>query len=257
MTSAYEVRDLRVRRDGRDIIDGISLDIGRGTVLALVGPNGAGKSTLLGALSGDLRPSAGSIRFLGQELRSWAPRVLARHRSILLQANEVSFAFTVRQVVEMGRSPWWGADDVAGDERFVAEALERTDTTHLLDRAFSSLSGGEKARVSLARVLAQNAEVVLLDEPTAALDLRHQEEVMALTRDLAAQGRSVIVVVHDLSLAAAFADDIALLDQGALVALGPPTDVLTPVRVGQVYRTEVVVHRADDQLVILPRRTRT
>lgn len=257
MNSAYEVRNLGVRLDRRDILANVSLDVSRGKVLALVGPNGAGKSTLLGALSGDLRPSAGSIRFFGQELRSWTPRALARHRSVLLQANEVSFAFTVRQVVEMGRSPWWGLDDVEGDERFIADALKRTDTAHLLDRAFSTLSGGEKARVSLARVLAQNAEVVLLDEPTAALDLRHQEEVMTLARDIASEGRTVIVVVHDLSLAAAFADEIALIDQGRLAALGPPGDVLTAERVEQVYLTKVAIHTVEGQIVILPRRTRT
>lgn len=169
-----------------------------------------------------MRPSKGTIRFLGQEFRSWHLRNLARHRSVLLQANEVSFTFTVRQVVKMGRSPWWGHDDVEADEYFITDALERTDTTHLLDRSFSTLSGGEKARVSLARVLAQNAEVVLLDEPTAALDLRHQEDVMTLARETATEGGTVVVVMHDLTLAAPYADEIALIDEGRLAAQGPP-----------------------------------
>lgn len=256
-TDAYALEGVNCRLGGREILSDVSLRIPRGKLLALAGPNGAGKSTLLGVLSGDLRPSGGSLDFLGQQIGAWEPAPLARHRAVLLQANDVSFAFSVRQVVEMGRSPWWGRTSADTDERIIGNAVDRTETRHLLDRAYTTLSGGEKARVSLARVLAQNAEVVLLDEPTAALDLRHQEEVMALARELARSGRTVVVVVHDLALAAAYADDIALVDHGRLVAHGSPEDVLTPARIAEVYGIDVVVGRVEGQLVVLPRREPT
>lgn len=242
---------------GVTILDDVSLDIRYGQVLALVGPNGAGKSSLLGIVSGDLAPASGEVTLDGRALASWTPRELARMRAVLLQANQVSFAFTAREVVEMGRSPWAGTPP-AGDDEIVDAAMSRTDVVHLAQRPFSALSGGEKARVSLARVLAQSTRVLLLDEPTAALDLRHQEEVLALARALAAEGRSVVVVLHDLSLAAAYADEIVMLDGGRIVGRGAPGDVITAERVEAVYRTPVrVIADPDSGLpVVLPRRPR-
>lgn len=256
MSAVYEVRDLSCRRGAREILHGVTLDVTAGRVLALVGPNGAGKSTLLAALSGDLATSAGSVSFLGKPLDAWSERELARHRAVLLQANEVSFAFTVREVVEMARSPWWGKGSADNDEAIVEQALETTDTLHLADRRFIALSGGEKARVSLARVLAQTTDVILLDEPTAALDLRHQEDVMSMARRLAAEGRTIIVVVHDLSLATAYADEVAVVDGGRLVAHGAPADVVTVDQVWQTYgvRVRIAVDPEDGQLMVIPRR---
>lgn len=255
MSPAYEVRDLVCRLGGRDIVRGVDLEVRSGEVLALVGPNGAGKSTLLGALCGDVAVAAGSIRFGGRDLSAWKPGDLARARAVLMQANQVSFPFTVREVIEMGHNPWIGHASAAEDEEAVTEAVALTDVAHLLDRPFPELSGGEKARASLARVLAQRTEVVLLDEPTAALDLRHQEDVMVVARRLAAQGRAVVVVLHDLSLAASRADRIAMIADGRIVSVGTPAEVLTPERVEAVYAIAVhVLADPDGHLAVIPRR---
>lgn len=255
-TAVITARGIRVRRDERVILSEIDLEVVPGEVLALVGPNGAGKSTLLSVLSGDLQPTGGTVELDGRSIGSFRPLELARRRAVLSQANVVSFPFRVIEIVQMGRSPWLRTAELADDQRAVLEAIRATDIEHLLDRRFTTLSGGEQARVSLARVLAQSTPVVFLDEPTAALDLRHQEDVMRLGRELASQGRAVVVVVHDLSLAGAYADRIALLDGGKLDAVGTPADVMTADRVGRVYGLDVQIHRlgASDRPIVLPLR---
>ncbi len=254
---AYALRDVGFRIGDATILEAITLDIAYGRVLALVGPNGAGKSSLLSILTGDARPSAGEVLLDGLPLCAWTARDLARTRAVLLQANQVAFSFTAADVVEMGRAPWIGSDLAEADEGAIADAMARTDVVHLAARAYPSLSGGEKARVSLARVLAQDTRIVMLDEPTAALDLRHQEDVLRVAHELAANGRAVVVVLHDLSLAAAYADDIAIIDGGRLVACGRPDDVLTEARVEAVYGTPVRVIADPDtgRPVVLPRRS--
>lgn len=217
-----EVRGVSCALGGRPVLHDVDLAVHPGTMTVVVGPNGAGKSTLLGALSGDVVPTAGAVHLDGTDLRSWATADLARRRAVLAQGNDVSFGFSVREVVTMGRHPWWRQADVADDERIVGESLALADVEHLADRAFRELSGGEKARVSLARVLAQDTEVVLLDEPTAALDLQHQESVMALAGRLARRGRTVVVVAHDLSLASAHADVLVVVDRGRVAAAAWP-----------------------------------
>jgi len=238
--------------DGQPILTDIDLDIRAGEVLALVGPNGAGKSTLLSVLSGDLRPTRGSVTVDGRDIRDIRHIELARLRSVLTQENQVSFPFTVTEVVEMGRSPWQRTSSRDDDERAIAEAIKATDVSHLATRRYTSLSGGEKARVSLARVLAQGTPTVFLDEPTAALDLRHQEEVMTTAAGLARSGRAVVVVVHDLSLAAAYADRVALVASGCLETAGTPAEVFTAERVGRVYGLPVEVVTQNERPVILP-----
>lgn len=249
-------RDVRLTRDGREILGGIDLDILPGEVLALVGPNGAGKSTLLSVLSGDQDPSEGMVELLGRPVGAYRPLELARRRAVLSQANAVSFPFRVIEIVQMGRSPWLRSAELADDQAAVLEAIRATDIEHLLGRRFTSLSGGEQARASLARVLAQRTPIVFLDEPTAALDLRHQEDVMRVARRLAADGRAVVVVVHDLSLAGAYADRIALLHNGRLDAVGTPHEVMTADRVGRVYGLAVQIHRVGDseRPIVLPLR---
>lgn len=242
---------------GVTLVEDVTMDVRYGEVLALVGPNGAGKSTLLGLLAGDLAPTAGTVSLDDRVLHEWSPKELARARAVLLQANQVAFSFTAQQVIEMGRAPWIGTDRSDDDPRAIDAAIAATDVRHLTSRAFPTLSGGEKARVSLARVLAQDARVVLLDEPTAALDLRHQEDVLRIARTLATEGRAVIVVLHDLSLAAAYADEVTILAQGRLIAHGSPDEVLTAERVESVYDTPVRVFRDEDtgRPIIIPRRS--
>jgi iron complex transport system ATP-binding protein len=251
--NAITVRGVRVLLGGSAVLDGVDLDVAYGRVLALVGPNGAGKSTLLGVLTGDVRPHAGEVLLDDRPLSAWTAKELAQKRAVLTQSNQVTFSFTAREVVEMGRAPWPAS---AADGPIIDEAVARVDAVHLVDRPFPALSGGEKARVSLARVLAQHTAIVLLDEPTAALDLRHQEDVLRLARDLAAAGRAVVVVLHDLSVAAAYADEVAMLAAGSIVAHGSAHEVLTAQRVAEVYGAPVRVMADPDtgRPIILPRR---
>ena len=247
-------RNIAVRLGGRAILDDVNLDVTPGEVLALVGPNGAGKSTLLSVLSGDRKPDSGTVTIDGRELGSIRHGELARLRAVLTQENSVSFPFRVSEVVAMGRSPWARSLESRDDVAVVNEALEVTDVAHLGDRRYTTLSGGEKARVSLARVLAQHTPVVFLDEPTAALDLRHQEDVMRVARSMAEDGRAVVVVLHDLSLAGAYSDRLALIAHGALDAIGTPSEVLTAERVERVYGLAVELRDVGGHPVVVPRR---
>ncbi len=252
MATTYRLDRVTVRRGGRAVLDAVSMEIDEGRLLAIVGPNGAGKSTLLGVLAGDVH-AEGTALLQDRPVDAWPAAELARERAVLLQKNAVSFAFTVDDVVAMGRAPW--PADPERDQEAIERAIARADIAHLRGRSAQALSGGEQARVALARVFAQQTSVVLLDEPTAALDLRHQEDVLAHAAEDARQGRTVVVVLHDLSLAAAYADRVALLDRGALVAHGAPEDVLTADRIGDVYGLAVdVVTGPDGRPLVVPRR---
>ena len=255
-TVAQRVADVSFHVGSVPILADVTMDVRYGEVLALVGPNGAGKSTLLSVLSGDVEPTSGTVALAGRDLAEWRARDLARARAVLLQAHQVAFAFTAQQVSDMGRAPWIGTPESDDDERAIREATAAADVGHLTQRGFPHLSGGEKARVSLARVLAQETRVVLLDEPTAALDLKHQEAVLQIARGLAEQGRAVIIVLHDLSLAGAYADEIAILAHGSLVARGAPGDVLTESRIAEVYGAAVRVLPDPDtgRPIVIPRR---
>lgn len=242
--------------DGRAIIKNVSLEVFPGEVLALVGPNGAGKSSILSVLSGDIPPTAGTATLAGKDVTKYRPDEASRLRSVLLQANQVSFPFTVWEVVEMGRAPWARTPDIAEDDEAIESALERADVGHLRERRFNQLSGGERARVSLARVLAQNTPLVLLDEPTAALDLKHQESVMSTIRSLADGGKAMVVVVHDLSVAAGYADRVAMVSAGKIDAIGRPSEVIVADRVSRVYGVEVEITQVGNppRPIVLPRR---
>ncbi len=250
------VRGLRVVRRGRTVVEGTDLEVRAGEVLAVVGPNGAGKSSLLGALVGDLPAAEGVVELCGAPIESWSAIECARRRAVLPQQHQVAFPFTARAVVEMGRAPWVGTTAEADDDEAVDQALTDAEVMTLADRPVPSLSGGEQARVALARVLAQRAQLVALDEPTAALDLRHQELVARLAQRRAAAGDAVVAVLHDLALAAAHAHRIAVVHQGRLVAVGPPRDVLLPEVLTEVYRhdIEVIAHPRTGDLLVLPRR---
>lgn len=249
---------VRASQGGRQVLHGIDLEVASGEVLAIVGPNGAGKSTLLAVLARDLPVTAGEVTLLGAPLHHYRARELARRRAVLPQQQSYAFPFPVREVIEMGRAPWVGTPSARDDEAAVTAAVAHTEVGHLLDRPVSALSGGERARVGLARVLAQRAPVLLLDEPTAALDLRHQELVLHVARAEAARGAGVVVVLHDLALAAAHADRLALVAAGALSRVGPPREVLTAERLSAVYEHDVEVwpHPRTGDPLVLPRRDR-
>ena len=237
------------------LISEVKLDLNPGELLAVVGPNGAGKSTLCAVLAGDLAPAAGAVSLCGRAVRETKPAVLARLRSMLSQHTNIQFPFTAREVVMMGRHPhisrWRSPAET--DFAAVEDAMRSVQVTHLADRVYPTLSGGEQRRVSLARVLSQDTPVMLLDEPTNTLDISHQQLVMSLCRRLADQGKAVLAVLHDLNLAAAFADRVMILAEGRVAATGRPEEVLIPNLLSDVFNQKVIVipHPQSNKPVVL------
>ncbi len=210
---------------GREVLHDISLDVAAGELLAVVGPNGAGKSTLLKVLGGALEPWRGVVELKDRPLKDYDRRTLARRLASLGQESASAFAFTVLEMVLMGRSPYLGALRLEGerDLRIAREALERFDLLPLAARAINEISGGERRRVFLARVLAQEPEIALLDEPTSFLDLKHVAEIFSLLTQLRAErAMAVVATLHDLNAAALYADRILLLKKGQAVSCGTP-----------------------------------
>jgi len=241
MTVVMRAAGVCVDVGGRRVLDGVDLDLRAGEILVLVGPNGAGKSTLLAVLAGDRSPAEGSVDLDGATLASWPVAERARRRSVLTQSNDVSFPFSAGDVVRMGRAPWRRRPEAADDDRAVDEAIAAGEVGAFADRPVTGLSGGERARVAFARSHAQECAIALLDEPTASLDIRHQHRVLARTRARANAGGAAVIVLHDLGLAATYADRIALLDGGRLIAVGPPREVLDPALLTRVYRHPIDV----------------
>lgn len=212
---------------------------------ALIGPNGSGKSTLLRILVGTLRPGRGRVTLDGRPLSAWSRKELARAVGVVPQREEVTFPLTVRELVAMGRYPHLGPLRPAGaaDRAAVERALEQCDVSRFADRDFNTLSGGERQRARLARALAQEPRALVLDEPTLALDVRHEMEIFELVRQLAAAGVTVLMSTHNLNLAARYADALMLLDRGELVAAGAPEEVLRLDRLRRIYRWPLIATR--------------
>lgn len=233
MTTVYAVDHVSVIRDGRYLVEDVSFTCDEGANIALIGPNGAGKSTVLKLLAGDIAPDNGEIRFFGKLLPRYRPVELARYRAVLPQQTVIQFAYRVEEIVAMGRAPLPPASR-EDEEAAVDAALAASESLHLRERIFPQLSGGEQGRVSLSRVLAQETPVLLLDEPTAALDVRHQHQIMQVANRIAEEGGTVISVIHDLNLAFAYATRIGVMHEGRLVAFDTPwgiakTDLLSDV----------------------------
>jgi iron complex transport system ATP-binding protein len=205
-------------------------------VVAITGPNGAGKSTLLGIMAGLRKPYSGSCAYDGIEVREWRRREFSRRVAFLPQMLRLEFPFTVEQVALMGRTPYAGGWFESQEDHAAAErAMETTDTIRLRSRDFRSLSGGERQRAVLASALAQEPGVLLLDEPTTFLDLKHQLSIYRILAELGRSGMLVVSVTHDLNLALQFADRVIVLDDGRVSGDGPPRDILTPERINQVF----------------------
>jgi iron complex transport system ATP-binding protein len=236
------VEDVAVRAGDVEILTDVSLDVREGAFLALVGPNGAGKTTLLKAMGGLVSPTTGSVTVDGRDLTTLSARETGRLVARVPQETVFGFDFSVREIVEMGRTPYRErfrrTPDPDGDE-LVQRALDRTGTAALADRSVEGLSGGEKQRVLLARALAQDAPVLLLDEPTANLDINHQVRTLELVAGL--DEKTVVAAIHDLDLAARYCDRVALFAAGELRAVGTPDEVLTADRLEQVFDTPVEV----------------
>jgi iron complex transport system ATP-binding protein len=246
-----KAHDISVVRGRRRLLDQVSLDIPPGCFTVVIGPNGAGKSTLLKVLSGELVPEQGNVTYRDRPIRTLSPMELAAERAVLPQSTALSFPFTALEVVRMGAIAH-GSHEPGLAAR---QALNRVGLAGFDGREYNALSGGEQQRVQLARVLAQmpapvsngHPRAIFLDEPTASLDLGHQISVLELARDFARQGGSVLAILHDLNLAAEFADHLAVLDQGKLVAEGPVADTLTDEIISRVYGIEGAVGRIPPQ----------
>lgn len=237
-------QELTCAYDQRVVLQRLDLALGRGEVLALIGPNGAGKTTLLKALARLLRPTAGTVILLQQDVWRLSSGAVARCLAIAQQQENTHWPVTVAQAVALGRAPHrgWLLPYSRQDRRLVEQALCQSGLQALRHRLLTELSGGEQRRVILARALAQQPQVLLLDEPTAHLDLKYQAEVLNLVQRLASESAiSVVIALHDLNQAALCADRIALLADGDLMALGRPDEVLIPARLAQAYGVEVVV----------------
>ena len=238
--------NLLVRRGNRTVLANIDIQLRPGEVLGVLGPNGAGKSTLLAALCGELASSEGTVSLDERQLADWPGQQRAKRLAVLPQSSSLNFAFSVNQVVAMGRLPH--ASGRVRDAEIVAEALKAADALHLAGRSYLALSGGERQRVHLARVLAQlwpgaAGQILLLDEPTSMLDPLHQHTILQAVRDFAERGAAVLVILHDLNLAARYCDQLLLLQQGLPHACGPPAEVLTVEALAAVYGLEVLIQQ--------------
>lgn len=253
---SLRANNLAFAAGGQPLLKNLSLSVGPGEFHAILGPNGAGKSTLLRLLARDLKPVQGGIELNGRALPDWDAVALARQRAVLPQNESLRFAFTVNEVVALGRLPC-RRNGAARELQIIDEALRLTDALHLRARLYPTLSGGERQRVQLARVLVQIWEsadqprYLLLDEPTASLDLRHQHECLRIARSFASQGVGVIAVLHDPNLALRYADQVLLLQRGQQVAQGPSPQVLTAAILHQVFGINAAVIEHDRQTHLL------
>ena len=253
--SALALEAVELALGGRAVLRGVDLALEPGELVGLVGRNGAGKTSLLRVASGVRRPDAGVVRLGAVPLESLSRREVARRLAVVAQDSAIPFAFSVGEIVLMGRSPHLGllGFETADDHALAEAALERLGIGGLASRSVLELSGGERQLVMIARALAQETEVLLLDEPTAHLDLPHQLQVLGLARVLAREGRAVLAVSHDLSLLARFCDRLALLSDGRLEA-GPPEALLRPDRVRAAFGVDVdLLHTPAGELLVVPR----
>lgn len=232
------VEGARIGYPERRVIEGMNLQIPRGRVSAIVGPNGSGKSTLLHAMARIIHPHGGHILLDGKDIHRWSSTAVARILALLPQSPEAPEEATVWDLVAFGRFPYRGWFGAAGpdDDRHIADALATVNLTALADRPVATLSGGQRQRVWIAMALAQETPYLLLDEPATFLDLAHQLELMALVQDLNRQrGKTVVLVLHDLNLAARYADHMIMLKDGAIATTGSPAAVMTPAYVRAVF----------------------
>jgi iron complex transport system ATP-binding protein len=239
-----------------DVVSDAVLTVEHGESVALIGPNGSGKSTLLHLIAGNLQPTRGTIFLDEQELPTYGPRGVARRLAMVEQRHAIGFDFTVREIVAMGRMPHQGrfAREAIADRRAIDRAMAEAGVETLAERSIRTLSGGEGQRVFLAMALAQEAEVLLLDEPTTFLDLRHQVEFLAIVKRCISGGRAVLLAIHDLALAAQTADRVVMMRAGAIVHNGPATEVLTPENVRTIFNVKVAIgrDRASGMSYVLP-----
>ncbi|MBP0616246.1 heme ABC transporter ATP-binding protein [Jiella mangrovi] len=242
------VEEIEIVAAGRRILGPVSLELGAGSLTTIVGPNGAGKSTLVRAMSGELRPARGRVRLHGRDIAGLAPAQLATRRAVLPQASTIAFPFTVNEVVALALGQRFDLD-AAVRQRRVGKALAAVDLSGFGDRLYQRLSGGEQQRVQLARVLCQSGEPVedaeakllILDEPTSSLDIRHQVGVLTIARRFVEAGGVVVAVLHDLNLAAAFSDRMIVLEAGTIAADDAPGPLLASGVLSKVFGIDMTI----------------
>jgi len=247
---------LRVEQAGKrygetPVLNDVSLEMAGGSVLAVLGPNGAGKSTLFRLLTGEIKPDQGTVFWSGHPLGEVGLATLARYRAAMNQTIHIPFPISAREVVMMGRAPFFGWKETRLDQEIVEEMLERVEMRSLALRDFPTLSGGEKQRIHLARVLAQmegldrqvEGKCLLLDEPASALDLKHRHDVLKMCRQLAQRGAAVLIIMHDLNSALSYSDQVLVLNHGSTYCHGPTAECLTAEVVSRVFELPMTHHK--------------
>lgn len=250
-------RDLSFAYDGRPVLHKVSLDLAPGRLIGVIGPNGAGKSTLVRLLSGLLVPQSGQVILDGRPIGRWNRRELARRLAVVPQSPILPETFTAAEIVLLGRTPYVGllASESAHDWEVARHAMEMTQTLPLAQRLIGTLSGGERQRVVVARALAQEAPILLLDEPTTHLDVNHQLGLIVLVRHLVHDYHlAALIILHDLNLASVYCDELVLLSGGEVVARGQPQEVLTQAQISRAYHADVLVmsHPQTQRPIIVP-----
>ncbi len=254
MAAQLHLDGVTVRYDGTDVVSDVSLDLAPGPLVGLIGANGAGKTTLLRAATGLTPLASGKVYLNGKALGGWSRALRARTLGYLAQNRSVLWPLTVTRLVALGRLPHLGPWDSPSpeDAGIVGRALADADVTHLAGRAVTGLSGGELTRVLIARLLAGSPSVLLADEPVSGLDPAHRLQVLQIFRKLAHSNRTVVVVMHDLTLAARFCDRLVLMAEGRVVADGAPRSVLTPETLSRYYGVTANITIHDGELMVLP-----
>ncbi len=241
MSRPVSARGVTLRRGGATILDGVDASFEPGRLTAVVGPNGAGKSTLLKVVAGDLVPDEGDVWIDSEPVFDLTPAALARLRAVMPQQATISFGFTVREYVEMGLHPHAASLVREEQDHAIEAAIAQVSIGHLAERSILTLSGGELQRATLARVLVQATPVVLLDEPISSLDPAHQHRTLRIASELAAEGRTVMVILHDLTLAARYADEVVVLTGGTVAGCGDPREALDAELLTEVYGCRIHV----------------
>jgi iron complex transport system ATP-binding protein len=255
----FKIHGVECSYGAHKVLSGVNLDVAPGSFLGIIGPNAAGKSTLIKTIAATLKPTRGVVYFKGEDLTKVSRRDLAQQMAVVPQETEINFPFSVMEVVLMGRHPHLGRFEQESEQDYeiVCTAMEKAGCWHLKDRSILELSGGERQKVILARALAQNPSIILLDEPVAHLDLSAQLEVLTLLQEMNREhGITVIAILHDLNMAAQFSEQMIMLHQGKIFAAGLPEKVLNAENIKEVYNTDVLVIRhpitGDPQIVVLP-----
>ncbi len=241
-------RDIHASYNGKEVLRGIDIEVAEGEFLGLLGPNGSGKTTLLRCLTGSLKPRSGNIEIFGKNSKRWRPKELARKMALLPQDYNPGFDFKVSEIVSMGRYPHMGRFSMTDRNggKAVEKALKWCGLRGMEEKGINELSGGERQRVFIARSLAQEPRILLLDEPTKNLDIRHSIDILSIVKKLnRKEGTTVIAVLHDIDLAARFCDDVALIKDGRLLVKGPTMDVIDEKWIGDVFDIDCRVHRGE------------